>query len=57
MSETQQTAAPDMNRIIRPSLDAIFKKNKEWVATKTNADPAFFDKLSAGQSPDYLLVG
>lgn len=57
MSEPQQTAAPDMNRYIRPSLDAIFKKNKEWVSTKRNADPAFFDKLSAGQSPDYLYIG
>lgn len=56
MGESQQTTASNMNRLIRPSLDAIFKKNKEWVATKTNGDPAFFDKLSAGQSPDYLSV-
>lgn len=46
-----------MSRYVRGSLDAIFKKNKEWIATKKSGDPAFFDKLAAGQSPDYLYIG
>lgn len=51
------STANDMNRYLRQSLDHIFKKNQEWISTKTNSDPAFFDKLSAGQSPDYLYIG
>lgn len=54
MCSPQETTSSDMNRYIRQSLDGIFKKNKEWVTSKTNSDPAFFEKLSAGQSPDYL---
>ncbi|KAJ5111618.1 hypothetical protein N7532_002153 [Penicillium argentinense] len=46
-----------MHRYLRQSLDNIFKKNREWVSTKTSGDPGFFDKLAAGQSPDYLYIG
>jgi carbonic anhydrase len=43
-----------MNRYRQQSLEHIFKNNKKWVLSKKGADPAFFDKLAAGQSPDYL---
>jgi carbonic anhydrase len=36
------------------SIDSIFENNKKWVSSKKNEDPAFFDKLAAGQTPDYL---
>lgn len=38
------------------SQDKIFENNQKWVASKKEADPEFFDKLSAGQKPDYLYV-
>lgn len=34
----------------------LFKNNKEWALSKREADPAFFDKLASGQSPNYLYV-
>ena len=36
--------------------DKIFEANKKWVESKKTADPAYFDKLAAGQAPDYLFV-
>ena len=42
------------NHYLRQSLDHIFENNKKWVASKKETDATFFDKLAAGQSPDYL---
>lgn len=38
------------------SHEKIFENNRKWVAAKKEADPEFFDKLSAGQTPEYLYV-
>ncbi|KAJ5689637.1 Carbonic anhydrase [Penicillium macrosclerotiorum] len=46
-----------MSRLFQHSLDGIFKRNKDWVCSKKIADPGFFEKLSAGQAPDYLYIG
>ncbi|AYF43920.1 MULTISPECIES: carbonic anhydrase [Halobacteriovorax] len=35
----------------------IFKNNKEWVKAKLNEDEKFFEKLGAGQNPNYLYIG
>lgn len=40
-----------------PSLEAIFKSNRAWASSKTTTDPAFFEKLAAEQTPDYLYIG
>ena len=32
----------------------IFENNEYWVAEKLNKDPEYFEKLSKGQSPDFL---
>ena len=37
----------------RPLLD----NNKKWADQKRASDPAFFDRLAEGQSPDYLWLG
>ncbi|KAJ6184956.1 hypothetical protein N7519_006257 [Penicillium mononematosum] len=50
-------AKPNINRYLRQSLDHIFQNNKKWVSSKKQTDASFFDKLSAGQSPDYLYIG
>lgn len=34
----------------------IFAANRKWVEAKRAADPKYFDKLAAGQAPDYLYV-
>lgn len=42
-------------------MDLIYKSllegNKSWVKEKLKQDPAFFDKLSKGQSPQVLWIG
>lgn len=37
--------------------ERIFENNKLWVAQKCNVDPGYFDKLSHGQSPEFLYIG
>ncbi|KAJ5797127.1 uncharacterized protein N7518_005667 [Penicillium psychrosexuale] len=48
---------PNGNHYLQQSLDHIFQNNKKWVASKKETDATFFDKLAAGQSPDYLYIG
>ncbi|MCC7548368.1 MAG: carbonic anhydrase [Burkholderiales bacterium] len=38
-------------------LNEIFEENSRWVASKLEKDPAYFDKLAAGQNPDILYIG
>lgn len=38
-------------------LEKIFENNKQWVAEKLHADPAYFEKLSKGQTPEILYIG
>jgi carbonic anhydrase len=35
----------------------IFRNNQRWVAEKIQEDPTFFERLSKGQSPEYLYIG
>lgn len=39
------------------NIEQIFANNKMWVAEKLSSDPAYFDKLSKGQSPEFLYIG
>lgn len=39
------------------SFEHIFENNKAWVAEKLEKDPAYFDKLSQGQHPEFLYIG
>ena len=39
------------------SYDAIFENNRKWIEQKLGEDANFFDKLAAGQSPEYLYIG
>lgn len=50
----KMASKPNVNRYLKQSLDHIFQNNKKWVSSKKETDATFFDKLSAGQSPDYL---
>lgn len=48
---------PSVSRqFLEQSHARIFENNRKWVAGKTDADPAFFEKLAAGQTPEYLYV-
>ncbi|KAH8812312.1 carbonic anhydrase family protein [Xylogone sp. PMI_703] len=46
-----------MSIYLQQNQEKIFANNKEWVASKLNADSKFFEKLSSGQQPDYLYIG
>jgi carbonic anhydrase len=39
------------------SYKKLIENNKMWVADQLKLDPDFFEKLSAGQSPEYLWIG
>lgn len=39
------------------SYQKIFENNKDWVKKKLSEDPDFFDKMSKGQSPEFLYIG
>jgi carbonic anhydrase len=46
-----------VSRYLEQTHDKIFENNRSWVAAKKGADPEFFNKLAAGQSPEYLYIG
>jgi len=39
------------------SYEQIFENNRRWIAEKKSHDSGFFDKLAAGQNPDFLYIG
>lgn len=39
------------------TYDGLLKGNVDWVEDMKKADPAYFDKLSAGQNPPVLWIG
>lgn len=38
-------------------FNKIFEHNKEWIADKLAKNPEYFEKLSQGQSPEFLYIG
>src|SRR6266568_7267388 len=38
-------------------LKQLFDNNRRWVATMTDGDPGFFQKLAGQQAPKYLWIG
>lgn len=36
---------------------SVFERNRKWVKERTDRDPAFFEKLSRDQHPDFLFIG
>lgn len=39
------------------NIEKIFADNKQWVADKLAINPAYFEELSKGQSPEFLYIG
>src|SRR5713101_3667031 len=40
-----------------PVLRDLLASNRAWAARQTRRDPAFFERLCALQTPDYLWIG
>jgi carbonic anhydrase len=39
------------------SYQKLLNNNKEWVARQLEMDPAYFEDLAKGQTPEYLWIG
>lgn len=39
------------------TFETVFKNNEKWVEEKLSLDPQYFEKLSKGQSPEFLYIG
>ena len=42
---------------MQKSYTRLLDNNKKWVAEQLSIDPAYFDRLSKGQAPEYLWIG
>lgn len=38
-------------------IEDVFKNNQDWVVSKLDTDKNYFNKLSKGQSPEFLYIG
>ena len=55
MSSTKKQA--HLNDLSMSGIQNILENNRKWVASKNADDPAFFQRLAAGQTPRYLFIG
>jgi carbonic anhydrase len=39
------------------SIDKILRNNEEWRTKAIAEDPQFFERMSKGQSPEFLFIG
>ncbi|KAF2114355.1 carbonic anhydrase [Lophiotrema nucula] len=46
-----------VQKYLQQSHDKIFESNRKWAEEQKAKNPEFFEKLSAGQSPEYLWIG
>lgn len=56
-SQSFNMAEQDITRHLKQTHDRVFEHNKAWAAEQIKRDPDFFNKLSAGQTPEYLWIG
>ncbi|KAI0150762.1 carbonic anhydrase [Xylariaceae sp. FL1272] len=50
-------AESDIKSYLKQTHDRVFEHNRAWADGQKQKDPEFFNKLSAGQSPEYLWIG
>lgn len=46
-----------MKKQFDASYEELLKGNREWIAQTREDDPAFFQRIAAGQSPRFLWIG
>lgn len=51
------SAGQDIVSYLEQSQERIFENNRSWAKNQHEKDPTFFEKLSAGQTPEYLWIG
>ncbi|MGV8923508.1 MAG: carbonic anhydrase, partial [Thermomonas sp.] len=40
-----------------PALNDLLRNNRAWAERVSREDPAFFERLSMQQAPEYLWIG
>lgn len=50
-------AGQDIVSYLEQSQERIFENNRAWATGQKEKNPSFFEKLSAGQTPEYLWIG
>ncbi len=48
---------PPPDPSVESEYQRIFRRNREWVATLTRTDPAFFARRASEQRPTFLFIG
>ncbi|TWI95854.1 carbonic anhydrase [Mucilaginibacter frigoritolerans] len=56
-AKDEKIAEHDQHSHDQHSYTELFANNRKWIAEKLHLDMHYFSKLSAGQSPQYLIVG
>ena len=47
----------NLDGVVMCELDKLLENNRSWTESVRSKDPAFFEKLSEQQAPDYLWIG
>lgn len=47
----------EISQYLAQTHDQVFERNKTWATEQLARDPSFFEKLTAGQTPEYLWIG
>lgn len=54
-------AGMDSKEQVKDQIDRTYRKlfenNRKWVENRLQADPEYFQKLTRGQTPEYLFIG
>merc|ERR1712000_473440 len=56
-SATTMAEKQEIIKHLQKSHDKIFENNKKWAEAKRTQEPDYFERLSAGQTPEYLWIG
>jgi len=48
----------DCTFILHPmNIETVFRNNEQWIKARLEADPAYFEHLAQGQTPELLYIG
>lgn len=53
----KQMENEELKENMRKSYQQLFDNNLKWIDQRTKEDPLYFEKLSQGQTPQYLFIG
>lgn len=53
----KQMENEELKENMRKSYQRLFDNNLKWIDQRTKEDPLYFEKLSQGQTPQYLFIG